>query len=376
MRFAATSLLVATACSGGEGAQMVTFTTVTPPQLIMVRDDAAGVWVPLDGSGTTFTYQPTGPYRVTAACEEEPGFTTLWQIARTPADDPDVQIFCGTRPRTGTIATTMVQAGRVTTEDAIAISSTPAWDVQLQTAPGEHVLVATAATHAQIERGLIVDGTLTLPELDVEAQGIAYVAAPITIPNAEAGEELRANVHLIIGDVFASVFSGAPDGALAIPMEALEAGDQQRLRASADRGDTQRFATRLGSTATTLELPAPIGATSFSVSGNDLTASWPTDHPGTIFLDVFAGTDGFSTIFFHSLEVSDSYAGLVDGALTIELADIPSIPPQMLFDYGTAEQIRTLQIVSSTETETRGVMVSESVNEPQAVRPGKLARRR
>jgi hypothetical protein len=364
------------ACAGDD-------TTTTPPTLpiitfdqapalVMIREGVDGPWQPPTMKSPTFyEAEVSGPYVVTAVCEDPTtGRVRTQQVARVPADTTTLTLSCATAPSEPAIEHMitghMVQAGLVQLGSSSAASDVADWDFQLSAPSGSYDLIAASAERLVVRRKLVVDGDLVVTSpIDVAAEGTALVGVAFTAPNATADETVAVSVDLATPTtpLPARLYLGPVATAKAARTADLQTADTQRVAMRATHGGALRELRRPFriDDATEYALPEPLGGVQWTIEHGQLSTTW-TALPPLDRLVMSASADG-AHLTTHDLDMSPKFlaeTGITHIAID---TDIPGYKPAWRIDATrayTRELTATQQVKDAFATSS----VTEAVNVP------------
>jgi hypothetical protein len=184
----------------------------------------------------------------------------------------------------------MAQAGTMVFGDHLEGSGTPGWQFQFFVPDGAYDLLAATADRMAIQRQISISADVTLPTVDVVADGTPLADVAFTATNAASGEQLRASVLVgTAGSVQAGLYFGPSASAKVAPESLLTATDSQTVSLHAMNGTAGRALRRPfrvgGDTAYTL--PDPLGGIQWTAGTGKLAVSWTT-RPEQDYIGAFA----------------------------------------------------------------------------------------
>ncbi len=292
-----------------QGPNLVTYTLFDMPVFAAYRD-GQGPWqtVTQDSMGAYSLYV-TNDYQFVYVCVGTgmiAGSFDAELYEATATDFTQNFAFCNvptSTPPPTTVAVTghMTQAGTVMMQD-MATSQTPSWDFTLNVDPITHDLVAFDATDMQIQRGLNITGAMTLPAIDVAANGAAMVPTALTINGRVAGDMVTSQLALETQNDFFQ-FTETATSVNAPPPSQLMPNDFQFLFVYDQTASTNRYADgQFDGSAVTYTLMPQLTGINYDTTGGTLTATWGTlPTYDQISLFAFSGT-GVSTQAVHATQ--------------------------------------------------------------------------
>ncbi|MGN6111368.1 MAG: hypothetical protein ACTHU0_40100 [Kofleriaceae bacterium] len=349
--------LAAVACDG-DAPSSIQVSTGTEPALIALRDGLDAPWQRLTArSPGRYEREVHGPYQLVVVCDAGDGASTTYQVARTPEDPRTIELSCARPSSAHPVTGTMIQPGvvRLGARDYDQSLSSP-WSFELFTEPGTFDLVAISDDRAVLRRDLVVQGPVEVsPAIDVEAEGVQLVAAPLVVPNADdAAESVTAHISLSTrGTPFVAVFTGDPSGGRALPAGALAAGDQQLAKLTARSGPSERSLQRPLDGDDTFVLPAPLGAVRFSGEAGQLAAQWTTTPPYDE-LQLWANGESANgaSRAFHTLQLTARFVEATGESRARLDSEILGFEPRWRVDLSRPHE---RQLAAMTVGETRAV---------------------
>jgi hypothetical protein len=287
------------------------------PGFIAFRDGTSG-WKtpkPRDGgqnSAHHFELEVSGDYEVVAVSLDPtskismellatPDDGTYWYLTEGAAydkesltrlaSDPGTLLSCnwpfafaGTVPAKGTMA----QSGIVSIGNMCGTSSNTGWSYQLWVQPGVHDVIAAdlaSPPRVSIQRGVMVDGTATLPPIDLGATGQLLATSMIVVVNTDAytndAGPISSELAVEMDGEIAVVAAGLDDVVSKahvvplVPASLLGPQDRQVLVMSVqDNTNAQRRAVTTSPAASPVIELLDLPVASFDIAGNIETASW------------------------------------------------------------------------------------------------------
>lgn len=200
-------------------------------KLVLYREGTSGAWRKATRVNAT-RYQATvrGPYTVIAVCTPPDGPVTAITSA-TLEDELLVELDCvpGTAPVPAQVNGTMAQAGIVSLGEDSRLSLQPNWSFSLFADPGTYDLIAGGGDRALVRRGLAVSGPMSVPPIDLDAQGTALSPVDVSVTNLLPGETLTGGrTWLYTARNRGRIYRGLPPMKVA-PASMLQPGDSQSI---------------------------------------------------------------------------------------------------------------------------------------------------
>jgi hypothetical protein len=203
-----------------------------------------GPWQSIDVSTMPWELQVDDVYTLAAVCGDATnGFDVAYQGQTVSGDGATVELPCFGFGSTGTtvdVTGTMAQPGTVQMGFISDTSTMTNWPFTLPVATGMHDLVANSDTRVLIRRDLNITAAMTLPKVDVVADGSAFISVPVTVSATDADEHVFTRVTWFTANDFA-LFQGIPGTtAKVVPDALLAPTDIYRLHAEASGPTTFR----------------------------------------------------------------------------------------------------------------------------------------
>lgn len=339
---------------------LVTIRTGEPPALLAFRDQASSKWQAVATAGaSTFEVNVRGRYEVVIVCEEVSWSTVIvWQLARTPLDEPLIRMRCNSIDDPGDVPVrepfvvrgTMVQPGLLALGTSSADGVSPNWSFELPTAAGSFDLVmfseGASGDYDQlaIRRGIAIAGDTDLGVIDLGQEGVQpLVWTPLFTTNLEPDEALYSTV------MFQTSSSGIGLGQSGLgmrlaPQGILQATDQQwaevyavarQFSSSGITRERTRSTVALDvrpSEPATVTLPDSLGQVTFQMTADRLVAEWSSlpEH-AQLWLGSFSVREDLQ--LEHSFWPSPAFIEATGAtSATLDLRNVPGFKSAWLHD--------------------------------------------
>jgi hypothetical protein len=216
------------------------------PLLVMYRD-GTGPWQKPVDTGQSLELIVHDRYELVAVCGDAVnGFDTGIEASTFDESGGSTSLPCFGSFDDG--GQTIVASGTMTQPGTVAMgfdsdtSTTANWTFQLDVAPGLQDLVALGSGRMLIRRDLNLAAALTLPGIDVVADGAALQSVRLQLTGALIDDVVSTRITLLTGNGFFSLDSVPGTTAKVAPESLLVATDRQFLSIDAAAGPISRHA--------------------------------------------------------------------------------------------------------------------------------------
>lgn len=359
------------------GTKITIRAVATAPVLIAYRDGLGGDWQTPAATSTGYEMTVHGPYILSSTCDDGHDRISTFQVARTPEDDGNPFVQCGTTAGTLVHVTgQMVQPGRVWVGHTSSSSTTPNWSFDIPVEPGTHDVFAITADRVQIRRDVVITAASTLtPAFDVDVGGMDLVATPFSVSGAAANEDPSLLTSVQTAHAFVVLVEpavGDPSMQKVVPSSLLTASEFHKVSilagATAANGlpqATRRVFRRWSDgQSTSFTLPPRLGPITYATANGALVATWSTvpdfDLAGGAVRSLVPSTGRFRSI---AVQATRRFIDASAANLRFDV-DIPGFKPAWTVDYVReyTRELTTTTIRGATSDERDESSVSETVN--------------
>ncbi|CAN5528465.1 hypothetical protein BH11MYX1_BH11MYX1_21260 [soil metagenome] len=282
------------------------------PDLVRYRDGAGPWLIPDEVAPLTYALHVTDGYQLVVACAKPAGGTDadVRFFGRTFADGDAFATGCGwvLGNTTAPVMVTgqMLQAGRLQM-GRVEEGTTSPWSFELSIPPGTYDRVAlTEDQRISIERGLVITGPTSLPNIDLSNAVPLSIASPTV--TGELPDEIVTGLNMFRTAHGGMMFSNESrwSGSIAtVPASLLAPGDRQLVTVRADNQVTRSIrSVQFPSETTEVALPPVLEGVLASVVDGDLGVGLGALPP---YESIQAYVDSHVTSAVASFEASASF---------------------------------------------------------------------
>jgi len=335
----------------------ITINAGVAPDLVAFRNESDPTWQVATMVGTNqYSIVVHGPYLVSVACHGVPFpdalVHELTQYARTLSDPTTIDDATCDYDQTG-IGAIRVD-GALAQRGALSFGTTPVTNVSSKTFSvnvdeGSYTIYAVSASHYLAQRDVSIAANITLPTIDIDANGAPLIPTAFKVSNPAMGKVPQAAVLVEdfakFGDVPSLyVYTGDAATAKVVPTSALAAGELQTVSVReitlTDYGETARAARRAFKTgdSTELTLPDPIDGLTWSTVGNTFSARWKSLPDDMSFTFRVSGSSiSHDQSNHYTINASASFLSITGTDQVTAENNLPGYDPQWAIDT-TAQQ--------------------------------------
>ncbi len=261
------------------------------PLLVMYRD-GTGPWQAPTGTGQSLELRVHDRYELVAVCGDAAnGFDTGIEASTFDESGGSTYLPCfgvidGGGP-TVVASGTMTQPGTVAMGGDSKTSTAANWTFQLAVTPGLKDLLATGSGRMLIRRNLDVAAAITLPRIDVVADGAALQSVPFQLTGVQTDDVISTRTQMMTGNGFFRLASAPGTAASVAPASLLAAADRQFVIINAMAGPVFRYASMRYTAASTTMIPMMPRLANVVFGANGVT--WSTVPDGEVELFLASG---------------------------------------------------------------------------------------